>query len=79
MATVVAPSVLVDSMGVSRTETKVFWDTTDQEGVMNVDAAPAARSSHMALWWAIETRTDIVASSVALGVGLASLGLLILF
>lgn len=46
---------------------------------MNVSASPSAPASHMALWWAIESRGDVVASCVALGVGLASLGLLIVF
>ena len=45
---------------------------------MDVDAA-SPRSSHLALWWALETRTDVLASSLALGVGLASLALLMVF
>ena len=39
----------------------------------------ASAPSHFRLWWSFETRSDVLASSVALGVGLAALGALLLF
>lgn len=63
-------------MGVSRTETKVFWDTTGQGNSVPVHAS--ASPSHFRLWWSLETRTDVLASSLALGVGLAAFGALLL-
>jgi len=72
VASVVVP---LDSMGVSRTETKVFWDTTDQGSSVPVTASAP---SHFRLWWSLETRADVLASSLALGVGLAALGALLL-
>lgn len=78
MAAVVAPFADIDSMGVSRTETKVFWDTTDHVPTM---MAQNASASHFATWWSLETRADVLASFAALGLGLMALGasLLLLF
>lgn len=45
---------------------------------MSANAAAHPAASHFALWWSLETRTDLVASCVALGVGLAAIGLLAL-
>lgn len=55
----------------------MFWDTTSQTNSVPVNASVAP--SHFRLWWSLETRADVLASFLALGVGLAALGALLLF